>query len=52
MVTISINAAAFAAIEATLPNGSKAEDRPDGKSGYRCGPAGSIASSARRPKFH
>ena len=34
MVTISINAAAFAAIEATLPKGSRAEARPDGKGGY------------------
>ena len=34
MVTISINAAAFAAIEATLPKGSRAEARPDRKGGY------------------
>jgi hypothetical protein len=34
MVTISITAAAFEAIEATLPKGSKAEARPDGKGGY------------------
>ena len=33
MVTISIKAEAFAAIEATLPKGSKAEARPDGKGG-------------------
>jgi hypothetical protein len=33
MVTISITAEAFAAIEATLPKGSKAEARPDGKGG-------------------
>jgi hypothetical protein len=34
MVTISITPAAFAAIEATLPKGAKAEARPDGKGGY------------------
>jgi hypothetical protein len=33
MVTISITAEAFAAIETTLPKGSKAEARPDGKGG-------------------
>jgi len=33
MVTISITDQAFAAIEATLPKGSKAEARPDGKGG-------------------
>ena len=31
---MSINAAAFAAIEATVPKGSRAEARPDGKGGY------------------
>jgi hypothetical protein len=31
---ISIFAAAFAAIEATLPNDSEADGRPDGKGGY------------------
>jgi hypothetical protein len=34
MVTISITAEAFAAIEATLPKGTKGEPRPDGKRGY------------------
>ena len=34
MVTISISAEAFAAIAATLPKGSKAEARPDGRGGY------------------
>ena len=34
MVTISITAEAFAAIEATLAKGSKADARPDGKGGY------------------
>jgi hypothetical protein len=33
MVTISITAVAFAAIETTLPKGSKVEARPDGKGG-------------------
>jgi hypothetical protein len=33
MVTISITAEAFAAIEVTLPKGSKAEARPDGEGG-------------------
>ena len=34
MVTISITAEAFAAIEATFAKGSKADARPDGKGGY------------------
>jgi hypothetical protein len=34
MVTLSITAEAFAAIEATLPKGSKGDARPDGKGGY------------------
>jgi hypothetical protein len=34
VVTISISAAAFASIAATLPKGSKAEARPDGKGAY------------------
>ncbi len=34
MVTISITGEAFAAIEATLPNGTQGEARPDGKGGY------------------
>jgi hypothetical protein len=34
MVTISITAEAFAAIEATLLKGTKSEARPDGKGGY------------------
>jgi hypothetical protein len=34
MVTITIWPTAFAAIEATLPNGSEAEARSDGKGGY------------------
>jgi hypothetical protein len=34
MVTISLTPAAFAAIEATLPKGSKAKIRPDGRGGY------------------
>jgi hypothetical protein len=34
MVTISITPAAFAAIEATIPKGWKAELRPDGHGGY------------------
>jgi hypothetical protein len=34
MVTISISAAAFAAIEVTLLNGSEADARPDGKGGF------------------
>ena len=34
MVTISITPEAFAAIEATLAKGSKADARPDGKGGY------------------
>jgi hypothetical protein len=34
MVTISISAAVFAAIERTLPAGSKAAGRPDGRGGY------------------
>jgi hypothetical protein len=34
MVTISITAAAFAAIESTLGKGSAADARPDGKGGY------------------
>jgi hypothetical protein len=34
MVTISITAEAFAAIEATLPKGMKGKPRPDGKGGY------------------
>jgi hypothetical protein len=33
MVTISITAEAFAAIEATLPKGMRGEARPDGKGG-------------------
>jgi hypothetical protein len=33
MVTISIATEAFAAIEATLPKGTKAEAWPDGKGG-------------------
>jgi hypothetical protein len=32
-VTISITAEAFAAIEATLPKGTKGKPRPDGKGG-------------------
>ena len=34
MVTISISAAAFAAIKATLPKGSKGDACSDGKGGY------------------
>jgi hypothetical protein len=34
VITISITADAFAAIAATLPSGSKADVRPDGKGGY------------------
>ena len=34
MVTISISAAALAAIETTLPQGSKAGALPDGRGGY------------------
>ena len=34
MLTISISAAALASIAATLPKGSKAEARPDGKGAY------------------
>jgi hypothetical protein len=34
MVTISIAAEAFAAITATLPEGLRAQARPDGKGGY------------------
>jgi hypothetical protein len=34
MVTISISAAAFAAIASTLPKGSIAKGSPDGKGGY------------------
>jgi hypothetical protein len=34
LVTISISPAAFAAIEATLPDDREAEARPDGKGGY------------------
>jgi hypothetical protein len=34
VVTISITAEAFAAIEATLPKGVKGAPRPDGKGGY------------------
>jgi hypothetical protein len=34
MVTISISAEAFAAIEATFTKGSKGDARPDGKGGY------------------
>src|SRR3984957_14225126 len=34
VVTISISAAAFASIAATLPTGSKAEARPEGKGAY------------------
>jgi hypothetical protein len=34
MVTISITAEAFGAIEATLPHGMKGEPRLDGKGGY------------------
>jgi hypothetical protein len=34
MVTIAITPAAFAAIEATLHEGLKADTRPDGKGGY------------------
>ena len=33
MVTISISAEAFAAIESTLPDGRQADRRPDGKGG-------------------
>jgi hypothetical protein len=39
MVTISITPEAFAAIEATLPKGTKGEPRPDGKGGRRIGTA-------------
>jgi hypothetical protein len=34
VVTISITTEAFAAIEATLPKGTRGEARPDGKGGY------------------
>jgi hypothetical protein len=34
VVTLSITAEAFKAIAATLPKGSKADARPDGKGGY------------------
>jgi hypothetical protein len=34
MVTTSITAATSAAIEATLPEESQVETRPDGKGGY------------------
>ena len=34
VVTISISAAAFEAIKATLAKGSTADARPDGKGGY------------------
>jgi hypothetical protein len=52
MVTISISAAAFAAIEQTLPEGSKAAGRPDGRGGYVVTvPQGSIdrLTALRRP---
>jgi hypothetical protein len=34
VVTISISPEAYAAIGATLPKGSRADARPDGKGGY------------------
>jgi hypothetical protein len=51
MVTISIAAAAFAAIGATMPKGFKAQGRSDGKGGYLVTLDRNVVDRSRRFPF-